>query len=998
MLTKQCLLFCLLFVTANFVTAQSANDTCYKSFLKTYGVSTGTLDFKDVCRTSDGGYVVTGIKGYDGRIILKLNKRAEIIWSTIDGNGQSANRVLESNDGGIIVGGYQTYESQLSKFSNTGAILWSKQYKIGGYSFQLFDLQKTLDGSFVMIFNAALGLGYTFNYIVKVDSLGNLIWCKEILHGVHAPIVKSMLIENNDIYIAADFYNSPINSIDIAKLDLTSGNFIWKKRVEVPGPYLYEPHLIKINDTLCLSTTANYQVSAMVTNRSCVINLNANNGSLLSSYIFVNPELSYNVTYYAINFMGPSHCGKTSDNNLFIAQLTYQNNDTVFNVTKFSPSGSIIWSKNYKNYKKHDVWSVKSDDDGLLIVGRRYVAYPNTTDVAFVMRLNNNGNVTDKTLDPAQDCYNESITASTQPFPVTEMAASNFLSTSDVPSLSVTPYTTTVIPGIITANESCHSVDISCNGLTISGPTTYCLDNTSVTYTGVRNAGCTNPVNWIFDTAFVNAVQYTDSTITLKFRKSGAISLSAKVQGSCSAINANKVVQIFRKAKSLNLGSDVTACFPTNIVLNAHKGFKSYLWNTGVTDSTISVTSAGIYSLQIVDSCGNIAKDTIRINNAGTVPVDLGPDRQKCNNDTIQIQAPSGFTNYSWGPNYNLSNPQSNIAVVNPRIDTAFFVKVETNNGCFGFDTIKVYVKTSPRIFLGEDTSICTGDSILLNAGIGFTEYLWGNGSTSQQISVYTTGQYTVAAKTNEGCYSYDTVRILNIWPKPEVTLQENPALCSGTTRVLDGGNFSSYLWNTGATSQTIPVSSIGLYSVKVTDNNGCKGFDSTIITSIVPLPFKFLAADTSLCIFETLNVQPTGLFKSYVWNTGSNSSGIKVSEPGIYWLQVKDKNGCIGRDSISVSSKYCTTGFYMPSAFSPNNDGKNDIMKPILVGKIKKYQFWIYNRYGELVFTSSTVSNGWDGHYKQLNQPGNVFAWMCTYQFEGEPIIEKKGSFVLIK
>ena len=167
---------------------------------------------------------------------------------------------------------------------------------------------------------------------------------------------------------------------------------------------------------------------------------------------------------------------------------------------------------------------------------------------------------------------------------------------------------------------------------------------------------------------------------------------------------------------------------------------------------------------------------------------------------------------------------------------------------------------------------------------------------------------------------------------------------------------------------------------------------------SIVPKPFRFLSADTSLCIFESLNVRPVSFFKSYEWNTGATSSNINVTEPGLYWLEVKDNNGCNGRDSIVVGQKNCITGFFMPSAFSPNNDGKNDIIKPIIVGKIKKYQFWIYNRYGELVFTSTTVSNGWDGGHRQVKQPGNVYAWICTYQLEGEPLIEKKGSFVLIK
>ncbi len=120
--------------------------------------------------------------------------------------------------------------------------------------------------------------------------------------------------------------------------------------------------------------------------------------------------------------------------------------------------------------------------------------------------------------------------------------------------------------------------------------------------------------------------------------------------------------------------------------------------------------------------------------------------------------------------------------------------------------------------------------------------------------------------------------------------------------------------------------------------------------------------------------------------------------QSGQYWLQVKDSKGCLGIDSILVLPKECLKGFFMPTAFTPNNDGKNDILKPVLLGNVKQYQFWIYNRWGQVVFHSVDLSKGWDGTYKQLNQDGNVFVWVCTYQFESEPLQSKKGTFVLIR
>lgn len=996
-LRKKIFSFSLLIFTITSVYAQPGNDSCYKTFLKTYSAVGGILEFKDVCRTSDDGYVITGFKGPAYKpIIIKLNKRAEVEWNKFYADPTWANKVLQTDDGNFIVATFSPFKSQLTKLSNNGNLLWSKEFtNLNGYNLHLYDIQKTNDGGFVMIFNSAWSLGYMYNYIVSVDSLANIIWKKEILHGVNEPMIKSVLIDNNAIFIAADFYDgSSKKRIDVAKLDLITGNFIWKKRLESSTPNLFDPHLVKINDTLCISAIANW----VTARRISLINLNANSGNIISSFEFTNPALSFNVIYYAIYDIGPFHFNKTSDNNLFVAQLGYQNNDTVINVTKFTPAGNIIWSRNYMNYTKHDVWSVKSDNDELLIAGRRYVGYPNTTDVGFLMRLNGNGNIIEQTLPPTQDCYNESTTVNSQPLAIIEMASSNFLSTNTFNLITESVFLPQFDSANIIANEACHSVNLTCNAFSVSGPSSVCLDSSLITYIAIRNPGCTNLVTWVYDTAFVNLYQSTDSSITIKFRKTGYTTLTAKLYNSCSIITINNTVQIYRKANSLNLGPDREICLPSSIILNAQAGFLNYLWNNNTTDSILTVTSPGNYYVDVIDSCGNFFSDTISVINSTTVAVDLGGDRQKCNGDTLHINAPDGFVNYYWGPNYNLSNPQPNQAVVFPFIDTAYYVKVEAANGCFGYDTVRVHVNSSPQIRLGADTSFCIGDSLLLDAGAGFIQYLWSTNISTQQVHVNTTGQYSVIAETAAGCKSYDTLKVLNTWPKPTVSLDKKAELCKDNTRTLDAGNFTSYLWNTGATSKTITVNSTGSYSVKVIDSKGCRGFDSTKITTIIPSPANFLPPDTALCSYGTLIIKPSSNYKNYLWNTGSNNSFINITQTGRYWLQVTDNKDCLGIDSILVLPKECLKGFYMPTAFTPNNDGKNDFIKPILLGNVKKYQLWIYNRYGRIVFHSTDLLKAWDGQYRQLKKDGNVFAWLCVYQFESEPLMTAKGTFILIR
>lgn len=307
-------------------------------------------------------------------------------------------------------------------------------------------------------------------------------------------------------------------------------------------------------------------------------------------------------------------------------------------------------------------------------------------------------------------------------------------------------------------------------------------------------------------------------------------------------------------------------------------------------------------------------------------------------------------------------------------------------------------MRQSPPINLGADKSFCVGDSAVFSAGAGFGSYLWSNGATTQNITAHTAGSYAVTGTTAQGCKSFDTVQILNVHPLPVVTLNKKQDICAGESKVLQAGNYVSYVWNTGATTQSITVNAIGTYAVTVTDAKGCKGSDTTAITTIRPLPKGFLFADTAICSYGTLELKPAASFNRYVWSSGSMASSIIITQPGIYWLEATDANACKGRDSIIVNPKDCLKGFYIPTAFTPNGDGKNDVFRPLLFGPVKKYQFTIFNRWGEVVFQTNGVQKGWDGRSKTLPMPSGVFVWICTYELEGEGAQSKKGTIVLIR
>ena len=311
-------------------------------------------------------------------------------------------------------------------------------------------------------------------------------------------------------------------------------------------------------------------------------------------------------------------------------------------------------------------------------------------------------------------------------------------------------------------------------------------------------------------------------------------------------------------------------------------------------------------------------------------------------------------------------------------------------------------------------TRICPGTSVTFTAtpsnGGPSPVYQWkkngtlvGTGNNTYSVNDIANNDIIVCEMIATGaCLSTTTVTSnpinISFYSAPIVTLDKTPYLCEGDGRLLNAGSFSSYIWNNGSTSSTIFAGIPGKYYVTVTDNNGCQGSDTTIISQILPKPTGFLPPDTSICSYGTLTLQAKAGYNSYLWSNNSTSSTIEITTPGLYWLQVTDKNQCKNRDTVLVNLKQCMEGFYIPSGFTPNNDGKNDTFKPFVFGNVESYLFIIYNRWGQVVFQSSDLYKGWDGRFNGQMQDSHVFVWSCKYKLQGGVEVIKKGTVTIIR
>lgn len=202
-----------------------------------------------------------------------------------------------------------------------------------------------------------------------------------------------------------------------------------------------------------------------------------------------------------------------------------------------------------------------------------------------------------------------------------------------------------------------------------------------------------------------------------------------------------------------------------------------------------------------------------------------------------------------------------------------------------------------PTISALGPTTVCQGASVTLMASTG-TNYLWSNGSTTQSISVNTSGNYTVTVSDASGCSNTSMPITVTVNPLPALPtiISSGPTtFCSGTTVTLTAPAGFNYLWNTGATTRAITVSSTGNYYVTITNTNGCSSISpitTVTVNAVPPVPTIIPDGPINFCAGESVTLTaPAGY--SYLWSTGATTQSIIVSSSGFYNVRVINASNC---------------------------------------------------------------------------------------------------------
>ncbi|MEO8589637.1 MAG: T9SS type B sorting domain-containing protein [Flavobacteriales bacterium] len=339
----------------------------------------------------------------------------------------------------------------------------------------------------------------------------------------------------------------------------------------------------------------------------------------------------------------------------------------------------------------------------------------------------------------------------------------------------------------------------------------------------------------------------------------------------------------------VNLGADIAVCGVGSTVLNAGNAGSTYLWNTGATTQQITVTTSGPYSVTVTNAnlCSATDAITVQLN---PLPVDALQDMTACETAPPTLNAGNTGSTYLW-------NTTATTQSITPTTSGTYSVTVTTAQNCSAtFDALITLVPTL-TVSLGNDTSFCQGGSLTLDAGAPGSTYLWSTGATTQTISVTTGTTYSVVVS-NGSCSATDAITVTTVTAPTDALT--NVTQCVDQLPTLNAGNTGcTYLWNTGATTQTIIANTSNTYSVIVTNLAGCSGTFDAVVNLVQP-PVVSLGLDTVLCEGETLEVDAGNPGASYHWSTGVTTQTTFISQSGT--VSVTVNNGyCQRTDDITV-------------------------------------------------------------------------------------------------
>ncbi|MEO8069354.1 MAG: gliding motility-associated C-terminal domain-containing protein [Flavobacteriales bacterium] len=572
--------------------------------------------------------------------------------------------------------------------------------------------------------------------------------------------------------------------------------------------------------------------------------------------------------------------------------------------------------------------------------------------------------------------------------------------------------------------------------LTMTPDTSIC-DVAGIQLDAVPSGGTNHTYLWAPNTA-ISSIFSPSPVVTPAATTTYTVTVTS--QEGCTATGDVEIIV----AAALNLTvttTDNDICAGDIVTLNANVGGAigmGFQWApvTGLSSSTVQSPTAQPmqdvwYSVVATDTVsGCVLLDSVFINVTNVGGIDAGNDTTVCSALGLQLGVTYNTINpiISWEPSQYLNFPNTNAPTVTFDSTMTYIVEVGDGVNCSAFDTVTVTVAFSSLTFIA-DSSLCQGQSMLIDAGFPSSDHAWSTGDTTQTITVNTAGAYTCTmTDTQLGCTVSFTTNV-TVDPLPVVLLGPDTSLCVGQNWLLDAGNpGSTFLWNTTAPTQTISTTVGGTFSVLVTDANDCVNGD-TILIVFDPLPVINIS-DSIVCVSETLTLNAGNPGSVYLWSpTGETTQTIDVTAAtGTYSVVVTTPTICtdsaqatlvfipfpvvdLGPDTALCDTQQLTLDAGNDTCAFTWSTGANSQAITVFASDI----IWVdvFNDYcvtrdsvnvvfnplpNELTVDLVTICLDYPPHYAVLSgeNPGNTYVWTPTGEITQVILAEDYGWYMV--
>lgn len=542
---------------------------------------------------------------------------------------------------------------------------------------------------------------------------------------------------------------------------------------------------------------------------------------------------------------------------------------------------------------------------------------------------------------------------------------------------------------ITSTNATLSVVNVNCNGgndgkafvaaATGSGPHTYVWNTTPAQTT---------------DTAFnLTAGSYT---VTVSQANSCPASFTVNVNEPNALSNT-----LTSTPDSCNLGKG-------SLVLNESGGTLpyQYSWSNGTSGvNQLTNLFSGNYAVTITDSKGCVDSAQSAVANTTSMNITIvSLTDATCFGATdgsasINVTGGTSPYQYAWLPTGGTSNAIANVAA------GIYTVQITDFTNCLASAAVSINQPSQvlPNLSVIDATCGNNNGSIHLNTsgGVSPYNYLWSDGTTNDSITSLAGGNYSFTITDANNCSMNNSVAVqqsqsitFNLLSIPDSCLEGK-----GTAQIniLTGTSPYHFVWNpTAPDAALITQLDSANYFVHITDASGCSADTNILVGNFGSILKPNLGADSSFCLPPNF-ILNAGNYSTYQWQSGSTISIFPVKDVGEYSVTVTNSFGCTSADTVVLSFN-CDSYINFPSAFSPNADGVNDVFRAKYSLDLVKYNLRIYNRWGELVFETSDVNDGWDGTFNNKPLPLSVYVWYAEYSFRDGKKNSKAGNLTLVK